>query len=67
MLKMRLGATPVTEVKIPYPAWLVSRSSQWGMMTLFMVLLGKHAFVNAVLLLVNWILPLLLTFADVNS
>jgi hypothetical protein len=32
MLKIRLGAVPLTEVKIPNPVFTVYRSSQYGMM-----------------------------------
>jgi hypothetical protein len=32
MLKIRFGAVPLVEVKIPYPLFTVYRSPQYGMM-----------------------------------
>src|SRR4051812_3325612 len=60
MLKMRLGATPVVEVKIPLEPPSVRRSSQWAQMVgPVKVVLGRHALAYAVVLLTNWMLPLL--------
>src|SRR5512133_3154913 len=75
MLKMRLGAEPLVEVKMPQPlakaeqpAWAsVRRSSQYGSMALFRLVAGKQAFWNAVSPLVNCRLPLELRLAVVND
>ena len=62
---------PLVEVKMPFVpsvAVLVSKSSQLGLIKLFIVAVGNgQTLVNAVLLLVNCKLPFELTFAVVNG
>src|SRR5438552_3307436 len=68
ILKIRLGHTPVVDVKMPAPAgWSVRKSSQYGAIRLFIPAVGRQALVNAVLLLVNWRLPFELRLAVVNG
>jgi hypothetical protein len=70
MLKMRLGALPDTEVKIPHPdvnaehpvCVLVIRSSQCGKIVGPYEAIGKQVFVKSVPVVVNWALPLDDTF-----
>jgi hypothetical protein len=42
MLKMRLGAAPLIEVKMPHPAQLVVRSSQYGRIPKLKAALGTQ-------------------------
>ena len=53
ILKIRLGATPLTEVKIPLPAPVRIKSSQNGKSELFSNVVGRHALLNMLLLLLN--------------
>jgi hypothetical protein len=54
MLKMRLGAVPLIEVKMPYPAFSVYRSSQYGKMAYELIVIdGRHSLVKALLLVTN--------------
>ena len=69
MLKIRLGAVPETEVKIPHPPVQVvpsvRRSSQCGCKLGPCVAEGKQAFVNAVFDVTNCRLPLEMAFTEV--
>ena len=67
MLKMRFGAEPVVDVKMPCPAPVSSRSSQCGNIAKFIVVAGRHALVNVVSELLNWRLPLEIAFTVVNG
>src|SRR5438094_10218130 len=53
MLKMRLGAAPLVDVKMPLPAPSVRRSSQYGTMASSRMAAGRPAFAYVVGLLVN--------------
>src|SRR5436190_8727301 len=67
MLKMRFGAEPVVDVKMPCPAPVSSRSSQCGNIAKFIVAAGRHALVNVVSELLNCRLPLEIAFTVVNG
>ncbi len=67
ILKIRFGHTPLTDVKMPFVPPSVRRSSQCGLIKLFIVTVGRQTLVNAVLLLVNCKLPFELTLAVVNA
>ena len=76
ILKIRFGHTPVVEVKMPHPpakaeqpvpTASVRRSSQCGLIKLFIVAVGRQALVNPLLALVNCRLPFELTLAVVNE
>src|SRR6266480_2872520 len=67
MLKTRLGAVPVVEVNMPQPpakaehpapTWSVRRSSQYGMMALLKVVVGRQVLAKIVELLESCKLPL---------
>ena len=69
ILKIRFGAIPLIDVKMPLPATVsVRRSSQCGIMGSVNAAAGNgQTLVNAVLLLVNCKLPFELTLAEVNG
>jgi hypothetical protein len=58
MLKMRLGAVPLTDVNMPKPLFTKYRSSQYGKMVKLWVVHGRHWLVKAVSVVMNWALPL---------
>jgi hypothetical protein len=58
MLKMRLGAVPLTDVKMPNPLLTKYRSSQYGKIVKLWVVHGRQVLVNAVSVVTNWALPL---------
>ena len=58
MLKMRLGAVPLTDVNMPNPLLTKYRSSQYGQMVSLWAVHGRHWLVKAVSLVRNWALPL---------
>src|SRR5437868_15539215 len=62
-MNVRVGALPETAVKMPSPAWLVTRSSKYGKTDGPKVLVGRQTLLKSVRLLVNWTLPLELTLA----
>src|SRR5713101_8731504 len=68
-LKMRLGALPLTELKMPSPLAVstVYRSSQYGKIALLSVVVGRQMLVKTPLALLNCKLPLELTFTLVNG
>jgi hypothetical protein len=66
MLKMRFGALPLIDVKIPPPTPSVRRSSQCARIAMLKAAVGRHALVKALLLLTNWMLPFELTLAEVK-
>src|SRR5687768_10342559 len=70
MLKMRFGALPDVEVKIPHPPVQVvpsvRRSSQCGCNDVLCVAAGKHAFVNAVFEVMNCRLPFEIAFTELK-
>ena len=68
MLKIRFGAAPLVEVKMPLPAGSVTKSSQNAMSGLLNAETGNgQMLLKALLLLVNWIFPFELTLAVVNG
>src|SRR5438093_13500130 len=73
-IKARLGELPVIALNTPQPPTgqparvaVVSRSSQYGAIRLFMATPGKQELVKALLLLLSCKLPLELTLAVVNE
>jgi hypothetical protein len=66
ILKIRLGQTPLVEVKMPPPVPSVRRSSQCGLINWFIVAVGRQTLEKAVLGLMNCRLPFELTLAVPN-
>ena len=66
MLKMRLGAVPLTDVKTPNPLLTVYRSSQYGKMAYMWLALGRQVLAKTEVLLPNCNVPLESTFAVVK-
>src|SRR5438128_370138 len=70
ILKMRLGSTPLTEVKMPLvtlPFMSVRRSSKWARMALLNEATGMHVLAYSVDELLNCKLPLELTVTLVRG
>src|SRR5438046_1603293 len=61
MLKIRLGEEPLVDVNMPSPASTEIRSSQCTRMAPLKPEYGRQGLLNSVLLLLNWILPFVLT------
>jgi len=66
MLKMRFGADPLVDIKIPSVPPDKLRSSQCGEIRLFIPDAGRQLFVRAEFELVNCRLPLELAFTLLN-
>jgi hypothetical protein len=67
MLKMRFGAVPLIDVKMPNPLFTRYRSSQYGKIVKLWLVHGRHWLVKVVSVVVNCALPLDDRLTDVKA